>query len=410
MKIYGLYSTRNYKIRYVGKTKEKIEKRLKQHIRGAIKENQQTYKDKWIRKEISEGYSILIKEIETVSKELSNEKEKFWIRQFDNLTNMTEGGDGGACYKYHISYNEYKSWICQNAPNIKSKTQFYKFVKYNDLPDFLPKNPLEHFKSTGEWISWGDFLMTNRKQDNLKSLEYVNYNKAKRILKKYHLRSKTQFLELNKQEEFNKKYKIPNRPERYYLKRGWNGYDDFLSKIRNYPITYELFKRYINLYFSTEVYSHFSYRKNITKLPCSFPSQSKDLKIVFKNFDWNDVNKRFFTYKEAVEYLKDKQITSRKDYIEKINKNIIDKKLPLSPQYYYKNKGWRNWKFYLSNDNIKCKCCISLDVFVRYMKRYFPEIKGMYKYKTIFKEYNVSNKLPTRPDIVFKARLSEILA
>lgn len=409
MKIYGLYSTRNYKIRYVGKTKIKIEKRLKQHIRGAVKENQQTYKDRWIRKEISEGYVILIKEIETVTEELSNEKERFWIKQFDNLTNMTEGGDGGACYKYDISYKEYKLWLQKNAPEIKSSNQFDKFVKENNLPDFLPKNPYNHFKSNGEWVSWGDFLATYREQDNLKSFEYLSYNEAKKVLKKYHPRSKTQFLKLNKESSFNEKYKIPNRPERYYMNRGWKGYDDFLSRNRNYSITYELFKRYIRQYYSDKIYSYYSYKNYATKLPCCFPSQAEDLKIIFPNFDWDDVNKRFFSYKEAVAYLKDKQIINHKDYIEKINKNILDKKLPLSPQCYYKNKGWKNWKFYLNNNNIKCKCCISIEVFIRYMKRYFPEIKGMCKYRTIFKEYKISNKLPTRPDIVFKVKLSEIL-
>lgn len=409
MKIYGLYSTRNYKIRYIGKTKVKIEKRLKQHIRGAIKENQQTYKDRWIRKEIFEGYEILIKEIETVTEELSNEKEKFWIKQFDNLTNMTEGGDGGTSYIYNISYNDYKLWLYQNGSEIKSKKQFYNFIKNNDLPKFLPKEPYNHFKSTGEWISWGDFLSTYRKQDNLNSIYYLNYNEAKKVLKKYHLRSKTQFLELNKQREFNDKYKIPNRPERYYKNRGWKGYSDFLSKDRNYPITYELFKRYINLYFSNEVYSYFSYCKNITKLPCCFPSQAKDLKTTFKNFKWDDVNKRFFSYKEAVEYLRDKQITSSKEYVEKINKNIIDKKLPLSPQCYYKNKGWKNWRTYLSNKHIKAKCNISVEVFKRYMRRFFPNIKSMYTYKKIFLNYNISDRIPKRPDVVYKTCLSKLL-
>ena len=52
MFIYGLYSTEDDVIKYVGKTKYMLSKRLREHINGVLKRNYKTHKDNWIRYEI----------------------------------------------------------------------------------------------------------------------------------------------------------------------------------------------------------------------------------------------------------------------------------------------------------------------------------------------------------------------
>lgn len=106
IKIYTLSSTRNVdNIRYVGKTRQKLSRRLSQHISDAKK-----YKEKgiytnhnynWINTELREGYNIVIQELDSM--EFSPEEdwkwfEQYWISQMKiwgfNLTNLTDGGDG----------------------------------------------------------------------------------------------------------------------------------------------------------------------------------------------------------------------------------------------------------------------------------------------------------------------------
>ena len=106
IKIYTLSSTRNpNNIRYVGKTKQKLTRRLSQHLLDAKNHKKigksTNYNYNWINKEISEGYSIIITELDSLEF-LENENwkwlEQYWISQIKSwgfkLTNLTIGGDG----------------------------------------------------------------------------------------------------------------------------------------------------------------------------------------------------------------------------------------------------------------------------------------------------------------------------
>lgn len=100
--IYYLVSTRNLlNIRYVGKTFNSLNFRLKGHKNNAKKDN--TYIKNWIRKETKDGFEIKIFLIEECKTELWEEREKFWIAYYKSigfkLCNSTEGGQGVAGYK-----------------------------------------------------------------------------------------------------------------------------------------------------------------------------------------------------------------------------------------------------------------------------------------------------------------------
>lgn len=95
--IYSLSSSSNPdNIRYIGKTKN-IKDRLRRHIGKYYLNNEKTYKNNWIKSEISNGNKIIIKEIERIEDNWE-EREKYWISHFLNegykLTNLTKGGEG----------------------------------------------------------------------------------------------------------------------------------------------------------------------------------------------------------------------------------------------------------------------------------------------------------------------------
>ena len=283
MYIYGLLSSENNIIRYVGQTKNTLDKRLNEHIYIALKYNGKTHKDNWIRKVYSDGFIVNIICLEEVNEKNINEREIYWITQFDNLTNTAEGGVGGKVFKYNISYEDAKNYLKDNF-KFKSKNDFCKNI--NLLPIFIPKNPYEHYKSKNEWISWGDFLSTNNVYDN--DVSYLTYNESKKILKFFKLKTKKEFLNKNKELKLNG-INIPNKPERYYKKRGWNGYADFLSLNKKYVISYDLFIRYIKIFFK-EIKSYNTYKKYMTKIHYCFPKQLVLLKKMFKNLNWDDLN------------------------------------------------------------------------------------------------------------------------
>lgn len=96
--IYTLSDPLNYQIRYVGKTKCTIQKRLNHHINKS-KNNPTTHRDNWIKSLLTKGFLPII---EVVDEDIVD-YESFWINQFVswgfNLTNMTSGGEGRSSYK-----------------------------------------------------------------------------------------------------------------------------------------------------------------------------------------------------------------------------------------------------------------------------------------------------------------------
>ena len=285
--IYGLFSDSDKVIRYVGKS-DNPEYRLKRHIYQ--RNDSKTHKNNWINKLLKNNEKLSYKILEVVDYDKWSEKEKIWISKFDNLVNTSEGGLGGASIKYNITYLECKKWIIDNLVYIDSKTKWYTNV--SNLPVFIPKNPREVFLKRG-WISWGDFLSTNRIQYN-KKIAYISYEDAK----KYIVDNSLTQLTSKDWRKIEIPIFIPRRPERYYKNRGWIDWSDFLSndKIQNQKkvfLDYDEFILYVN--------------KNVISLG--------------NRNDWRSIVKTLPNY------------------------------IPSEPSLYYKGKGWISWKDFFNKIN-----------------------------------------------------------
>jgi hypothetical protein len=278
--IYGLYSNVDDTIRYVGKTNN-LEIRLKMHY--SQRNFSFTHKNNWIKKVIKNGNLIKIKLIEEVLVNDWQEREKYWINYYKNsLTNTSSGGLGGSGRKYNISYEDCKNIILKL--NIKSRNEWLK--NKSNLPKNIPKNPVEYFGN--DWISWGDFLSTNRLQDNLIKDNYLSYIDAKEWILENILSIKSRShwkLKVNNNEI---PYFIPNRPERFYKNRGWISWGDFLSNGR-------------------------------------IANQ----------------NKKLLSYNDAKELVNKLNIISLKEY--KIIQSLYLNVLPVHPHLTYKNKGYKTY-------------------------------------------------------------------
>ena len=96
--IYTLASSEKpEEIRYVGKTIN-IKTRLRRHTSKYYLEHETTYKNNWIKSELTKGNKILINEIDCVEESIWEEKETYWIEKYKELgyklTNSTIGGEG----------------------------------------------------------------------------------------------------------------------------------------------------------------------------------------------------------------------------------------------------------------------------------------------------------------------------
>ena len=94
VKIYVLKHPDTLEVRYVGKTVRSLSRRLGNHIANARGNKHNKHLSNWILKIITKGKKPIIELLEECEHSVWQEREKYWISQFDNLINMTVGGDG----------------------------------------------------------------------------------------------------------------------------------------------------------------------------------------------------------------------------------------------------------------------------------------------------------------------------
>lgn len=224
--IYGLISTEDLNIiRYVGKTHQKIKKRIHDHIRESYK--RKTKKDIWIQETLANGFEINHTIIEECNGTNWLEKEKYWISKLDNLTNTSKGGDGGKGLLAIKSFNELKKFTHTNMINVKNSVEWVEFVKNNSHFNFLPKYPYASYKNRG-WTSWEDLLINyNGTEDRRNAFRPIfNYDECRDYLKQFKIKGIKNF----KKEIKYLDSRIPSAPSEYYKKNNtWINWMDFLS-------------------------------------------------------------------------------------------------------------------------------------------------------------------------------------
>jgi hypothetical protein len=283
--IYGLRLIGDDTIRYVGKS-DNPKKRLWSHIYNTKLFQEQgrqlNHKDYWL---IKNNFNVEYVVLEECDFNVWQERETYYIETLSGLTNTAKGGIGGGTIKYTKSYDEVKDWVQSNL-GLKSINQWRKYIKNNDLPDFTPRDPRQAYKNRG-WISWGDFLGTNRVSDNY--VERSSYQEAKSLLEPLNIRSATEYRKLH--DEGKLPNTLPKKANRYYGNRGWVSWGDYLS---NGFVANQL----------REFYTLEEFKTKVIELGL----------------------KTFISYKRYT------------------LENKVDLKLPTNPSTMYKNKGWVSYQ------------------------------------------------------------------
>lgn len=176
IKIYTLASTRDLNdIRYIGKTKQTLKRRLQGHLCDAKKArklgNCKNHNYNWINHELQEGYSIIIEELDSLNFN-DNEDwkwfEQYWISQMKiwgfNLTNLTEGGDGNQNQYFSKESIELRASKIRGIPRdeetrkkisigltgVKRSKETRQKIK--ETITILQGEPIKQFSKDGEFI------------------------------------------------------------------------------------------------------------------------------------------------------------------------------------------------------------------------------------------------------------------
>lgn len=293
--IYGLVDSKEpERIKYVGKTHQKVNKRIHDHIRESYK--LKTKKDYWIQSVLSNLGDINIKIIEICDQTNWLEKEKYWISRLDDLTNTSKGGDGGRGLKSTMTYEELRNFAHVYMKYVNNSKSWIKFVI--DNPQYkIPKYPYASYKNRG-WVGWHDLLLNYSGNDNKRNTykKLFTYSESKKRLSKLNIKNKKEFKKLSKTLQIG----IPTQPDTFYKKRNeWISWGNFLSNDNKFH-----------------------------------------------------KNKEFLSYKNARDKIKHIGLASAKEYRKYIQTS--DLILPFEPDRFYKRRNeWINWKDFLSKKRIK---------------------------------------------------------
>ena len=246
--IYGLYSTEDGIIRYIGQTKSSLKQRKNEHKCDALTRNLKSHKCNWIRRVYKNGFEVEIKLIEETNEQNWAVREIFWINEYSKTTKLVNQLSGGNCggiggkLKNYLEYEEAKEFVKNNLSNAKSGKEYRKEYeeKRDIVENYVPKNPHHVYGLRGSWKGWGDYLSTGTISAISKHKTYLDFDTAHQLVLDAKLKNKNEYL------DFIKEYKnLPRNPERSYEGK-WVDWSFFLTgKKHDDKFSYNDFCRYI---------------------------------------------------------------------------------------------------------------------------------------------------------------------
>ena len=191
-----------------------------------------------------------------------------------------------------VEYDESKKWAI--SKKIKSKNQWFKFIRTYNKPNDIPYNPSQYYKDKG-WESWGEFLGTG----NIASfnMKFVDFKELDSWVKQFNLKNQGEWYELTKSPNFPKDF--PSAPNHTYKGKGWEGWGKFLGT------------------------------GNIA------------------NF-----NRKFRSYPSAKKNIKKFKFKSKSEYHKAHKSKLFPIDIPYNPRRTYFEKGWESWGEFLGTGNI----------------------------------------------------------
>lgn len=250
--IYGLSSSKDGIIRYVGQTKNALKNRLNEHKCDALTRNLKSHKCNWIRKIYKNGFKLQIELIEKTDEIHWQEREIYWIQEYrkkyKNLINQLDGGQsggiGGKFFPY--GYQETKKFIKELGVNFASFKDYKKFLRehIDEYKDRLPLNPKKVFTHRNEWISWGDFFSNDYVSDKEKDSKIVSYNEAKKIMLENNIKNISEYNVF-----ISNRDDLPLSPRTHYKNNGWVNHYDFFGKKKIVKCNYDTFCEYMSINF-----------------------------------------------------------------------------------------------------------------------------------------------------------------
>lgn len=122
--IYGMKDPRSGEVRYIGKTIQQLELRVRGHLKPHTLQRCDTHLTRWLRQLRSEGLKPIAFVIEEVSIKDLDKTEVFWIAHYKSLgaklVNIAPGGTGGPTRKGYKNSPEHTKRLHEGLAHAKA--------------------------------------------------------------------------------------------------------------------------------------------------------------------------------------------------------------------------------------------------------------------------------------------------
>jgi len=274
-----------------------------------------------------------------------------------SVDNLNIGG--AITRKIKLTFKDAKKYV--HGLNLKTTKDWREWVKGDTRPLEIPSDPPNAYLK--EWISWNDWLNTEHPQPSYKDREITSFEEMRDYATKSNISTSVEWKDL-----FDKEL-LPNgflKHPYYFYKKQWEGWGNFLGVENNYSkkemlISFsdaDKFVKNLNL----KSYKEWIEYKDSIDFPSFLPKDPSDsYKKDWKS--WGDFlgtnyiacqNRKYFSYKDAQNYVKGLGITSSTHWVRYWKANKIPTKLPIGAPSTYKDEWVKNggWGGFLGTGTV----------------------------------------------------------
>ncbi len=237
---------------------------------------------------------------------------------------------------------------------LNSFSQWREFSKSIKKPSDIPTSPNQVYNNEG-WISWGDWLGTD--VISTKYIEFTSFKEARKYARNLNLNTVEEWYSLKSKRLNN----IPSAPQRTYENKGWQGWGDFLG-LKNYRgnniewLPFKIAREKIRKVGLKTVNDWYEYARS-EDLDIRIPRAPE---VTYKNDGWKgigdwigtfkiaDQNRKYLSFEEAKEFMKDNHINSESEWQVFRKKNKIEN-IPFKLERTYSNH-WKGFSHFFGKE------------------------------------------------------------
>ena len=260
--------------------------------------------------------------------------------------------DRGKDFQY-MNFMEARNYV-RNL-KLEGLSHWRQFCQTKDLPIRIPLHPHIIYRDKG-WLSWGDWLGTNRVSNVIKNQLMLPFKEARKIARSLNLKS---YGEWHDWFHENNPEGIPYSPRCTYKNEGWISIGDWLGT--NIKSTQEKSKTFLSFRDAREIARSLGLnsrkqwvewiRGNKPDQLPSLPNKTYKYKGWVSWQDW--LGFKPFSYKsfeDAREYVHNLGLLNHQQWKKFASSGKRPKSLPSNPRHYYRDKGWISWYDWLGTE------------------------------------------------------------